>query len=283
MRFMVLVKASQDTEAGVMPSTELLAAMGRYNEQLAKAGVLLAGEGLHPSAKGARVRFSGRIGKWSAVPSAGRGISWPASGCSRPRRWTRRSSGSRAAPTPTGAEGEIEIRPVFEADDFGPALTPELREQEDRLRAQRLSRSSSSHRHASTRIGSFKPHLRNQHGHVEHDPSERRRRTAGPRRRGALPDGRRAAAAADFYKRAFGAEEVPATPRTSRAGPCTCTSTSTRLRDAERRLPEYGHPLARRRASTCSCRWTTSTRGGAARSRRGWIVMPLAVMFWGDR
>lgn len=139
MRFMVLVKASKDTEAGAMPATELLAAMGRYNEELAKAGVLLAGEGLHPSAKGARVRFSGAERAVIRGPFDEAGLvagfwMFEAGSLEEAIAWVER------CPNPTGAESEIEIRPVFEADDFGPALTPELREQEERLRAQASQR-----------------------------------------------------------------------------------------------------------------------------------------------
>ncbi|MEV1286877.1 YciI family protein [Micromonospora sp. NPDC049679] len=136
MRFMVLIKANQDSEAGVMPSEELLTAMGKYNEELVKAGVLLAGEGLHPSAKGARVRFEGAkttvidgpftetkellAGFWLIqVKSKEEAIEWV----------------KRIPRDPNEAE-EIEIRQVFEADDFGDEFTPELREQEERLRAQ---------------------------------------------------------------------------------------------------------------------------------------------------
>ena len=136
MRFMILVKADKNTEAGVMPSEKLLADMGKYNEELAKAGILLAGEGLHPSSKGARVKFSGAkrtvvggpftdskdlvCGFWMfQVKSKEEAIEWV-----------------KRCPNPTGTEAEIEIRQVFEASDFGPALTPELREQEERLRAQ---------------------------------------------------------------------------------------------------------------------------------------------------
>jgi hypothetical protein len=110
MKVMVLVKASKDSEAGVMPSTELLTAMGKFNEELAKAGMLLAGEGLHPSSKGARVTFSGN--QRTAI------------------EWVKR------CPNPHDEETEIEIRRIFEADDFGAELTPELRQQEQRLRAQ---------------------------------------------------------------------------------------------------------------------------------------------------
>ncbi|MEW5976020.1 MAG: YciI family protein [Acidobacteriota bacterium] len=136
MRFMVLVKANKDTEAGVLPSEQLLTEMGKYNEELAKAGVLLAGEGLHPSSKGARVRFSGTNrtvidGPFAESKELIAGFwLWQVKSKEEAIEWVKR------CPNPTGAEGEIEIRQVFEADDFGPALTPELREQEERLRAQ---------------------------------------------------------------------------------------------------------------------------------------------------
>ena len=132
MRFMVIVKASKDSEAGVLPSPKLLTEMGKYNEELAKAGVMLAGEGLQASSKGARVRFSGSdrsvingpfdlakdliAGFWIfQVKSKEEAIEW-----------------AKRIPF---TEGEIEIRQVFEAEDFGPALTPEVKEQEERLRA----------------------------------------------------------------------------------------------------------------------------------------------------
>jgi hypothetical protein len=136
MRFMLLVKANADTEAGVPPSEELLTEMGKYNEELVKAGVLLAGEGLHPSSKGARVKFSG--GKKTVIDGpfteakeliAGFWLIQVKS-MEEAIEWVKR------VPNPTGQEGEIEIRQVFEAEDFGPELTPELREQEERLRAQ---------------------------------------------------------------------------------------------------------------------------------------------------
>jgi hypothetical protein len=134
MRFMVLVKADKNSEAGVMPSEEELTAMGKYNEELVKAGVLLAGEGLHPSAKGARVTFSG--GKATVVDGpfteakeliAGFWL-WQVKSKEEAIEWLKRS--------PFDGGAEIEIRQVFEADDFGDALTPELREAEERLRAQ---------------------------------------------------------------------------------------------------------------------------------------------------
>ena len=135
MRFMLLVKANKDTEAGILPSEELLAAMGKYNEELVKAGVLLAAEGLHPSSNGARVKFSGEKrtvidGPFTEAKELIAGF-WLIQEKSKEEaiEWVKR------CPNPTGAESEIEIRQVFEADDFGPALTPELREQEERLRA----------------------------------------------------------------------------------------------------------------------------------------------------
>jgi hypothetical protein len=136
MRVMVIVKASKDSEAGVMPSEKLLADMGNFNEELVKAGILLAGEGLHPTSKGARVRFSGASRKVIDGPFAetkelvaGFWL-WQVRSMDEAIEWVRR------CPNPHPDDCEIEIRPVFETDDFGEALTPELREQEDRLRAQ---------------------------------------------------------------------------------------------------------------------------------------------------
>lgn len=137
MRFMVIVKADRDSEAGVMPSEELLAEMGKYNEELAKAGVMLAGEGLHPSSKGARVRFSGSKrtvidGPFAETKELIAGF-WliQAKSMEEAIEWVKR------APNPhPGTESEVEIRQVFEAEDFGAEFTPELREQEERIRAQ---------------------------------------------------------------------------------------------------------------------------------------------------
>lgn len=136
MRFMVIVKASADSEAGKMPSEALLAAMGKYNEELADAGILLAGEGLQPSSQGARVRFSGDRrtvldGPFAETKEliAGYWI-WQVKSKEEAIEWVKR------CPNPMpGTEAEIEIRPIFETEDFGPELTPELREQEERLRA----------------------------------------------------------------------------------------------------------------------------------------------------
>jgi hypothetical protein len=143
MRFMVLMKANEETEAGVMPSTEILAAMGKFNEELVKAGVMLAGEGLHPTSKGARIRFADgnatvTDGPFTEAKELIAGF-WIIQVKSKEEaiEWMKRM------PAPGPGEGEgasIEIRQVFEADDFGDAFTPELREQEERLRAQSEAR-----------------------------------------------------------------------------------------------------------------------------------------------
>ena len=138
MRFMVIVKADKNSEAGVMPSREILTAMGKFNEELVKAGVMLAGEGLHPTSKGKRVRFSG--GKHTVIDGpfteskeliAGFWL-WQVRSMDEAIEWLKRS--------PFDGGTEIEIRQVFEADDFGTELTPELREQEARLRKQSAAR-----------------------------------------------------------------------------------------------------------------------------------------------
>jgi hypothetical protein len=137
MLVMVLVKANKESEAGVMPSEKLLSEMTDFNEELVKAGVMLAGEGLHPSAKGVRVAFSGSERKVIDGPFAetkelvaGFWV-WQVKSLDEAIEWVKRM------PNPDGGtEGEIEIRPVFEADDFGEELTPELREREQRLREQ---------------------------------------------------------------------------------------------------------------------------------------------------
>jgi len=133
MRVMVIVKANKDSEAGIMPSEQLLAEMGNYNEQLVKAGVMLAGEGLHPSSKGKRVRFSGSQqtvidGPFAEAKELIAGFwLWQVSSMEEALEWIRRSP---------FREGEVEIRPLFETEDFGAEFTPELREQEERLRAE---------------------------------------------------------------------------------------------------------------------------------------------------
>ena len=136
MRFMVIVKADKNTEAGVLPDEKLLAAMGKYNEELVKAGVMLAGEGLQPSSKGARIRFSGSKrsvidGPFAETKELVAGFwLWQCKSLAEAIEWAKR------CPNPTGNESELEIRQVFEAADFGAEFTPELREQEERLRKQ---------------------------------------------------------------------------------------------------------------------------------------------------
>ena len=133
MRFMVLVKADKNSEAGVMPDTKLLAAMGKFNEELVKAGVMLAGEGIHPSSKGARVKFHGRKktvidGPFAEAKELVAGFwLWQCKSKEEAIEWLKRAPFE---------ETEVEIRQIFEAEDFGANLTPELREQEDRLRKQ---------------------------------------------------------------------------------------------------------------------------------------------------
>ena len=137
MRFMVMVRADRDTEAGVMPSEQVLAEMGRFNEELVKAGVMLAAEGLHPSARGARVRFDGARrsvvdGPFAETKELIAGFwLWQCRSLDEAIEWARRSPFQ---------ESELEIRQVFEADDFGPQFTPELRAQEERQRAEIAAR-----------------------------------------------------------------------------------------------------------------------------------------------
>jgi hypothetical protein len=134
MRCMVVVKASKDSEAGVLPSTELLTNMGKFNEELVKAGVMLAGEGLQPSSKGKRITFTGgkptiTDGPFAETKELVAGFwIWQVRSIEEAVEWLKRS--------PFGPGAEVEIRPVFEAEDFGPQMTPELKEQEDRLREQ---------------------------------------------------------------------------------------------------------------------------------------------------
>lgn len=136
MRFMILIKATKDTEAAVLPDEKLLTEMGKFNEELVKAGVMLAGEGLHPSSKGARVKFSGakRTVVDGPFPESKELICgfwlWQVNSKEEAIEWVKR------CPNPHNEETEIEIRQVFESEDFGAEFTPELREQEERLRAQ---------------------------------------------------------------------------------------------------------------------------------------------------
>jgi hypothetical protein len=135
MRFMIIVKASKDSEAGVMPSEKLLTEMGQYNENLVKAGIMLAGEGLHPSSKGARVRFTdkGQVVTNGPFPETDQLVAgfwiWQVNSKEEALEWVKR------CPNPMpGTEAELEIRQIFEAEDFGDEFTPELRKQEERIR-----------------------------------------------------------------------------------------------------------------------------------------------------
>ncbi len=136
MKVMVMVKATQDSEAGVMPTEQLLTEMGQYNEELVKAGIMLAGEGLHPSSKGARVLFSDTSrtvtdGPFTETKELVAGYwLWQVNSMEEAIAWVKR------CPNPMLGESEIEIRPIFEAEDFGAEFTPELREQEERIRAE---------------------------------------------------------------------------------------------------------------------------------------------------
>jgi len=145
---MVIVKANAETEAGKLPSTELLTAMGKYNEDLVKAGVMLAGEGLQPSSKGARIKFSGSKrtvvdGPFAESKELIAGFwLWQCRSKEEAIEWAKR------CPNPTGEESVLEIRQVFEADDFGAELTPELREQEQRISAKMSANAQSAERKA---------------------------------------------------------------------------------------------------------------------------------------
>jgi hypothetical protein len=136
MRVMVLIKADKDSEAGILPDEQILTEMGNFNEELVKAGMMLAGEGLHPSSKGVRVKFSGAKrtvidGPFTEAKELIAGYwLWQVKSMEEAIEWVKR------IPNPTGVDSEIEIRQVFEVEDFGPELTVELREQEARLRAQ---------------------------------------------------------------------------------------------------------------------------------------------------
>jgi hypothetical protein len=142
MKVMVIVKASKDSEAGVMPSEQLLREMGQFNEELVKAGVMLAGEGLHPSSKGVRVRFSGKNRSVTDGPFAetkeliaGYWI-WQVKSMEEAVAWLKR------CPNPMNEDSEVEIRPIFSPEDFGEAFTPELQKKEERLRAEIEKRNS---------------------------------------------------------------------------------------------------------------------------------------------
>ena len=140
MRFMILIKASKESEAGVLPSEQLLTEMGQFNEELVKAGVMLAGEGLQPSSKGARIKFAGSKrtvvdGPFAETKELIAGFwLWQVKSMDEAIEWVKR------IPNPTGDQGEVEIRQVFEADDFGANLTPEARKRDERLRSQAAAR-----------------------------------------------------------------------------------------------------------------------------------------------
>jgi hypothetical protein len=146
MRVMVIVKATKESEAGVLPDPKLLKEMGNFNEELVKAGIMLAGEGLHASSKGVRVKFSGtnRVVTDGPFPETKEVIAgfwlWQVKSMDEAIEWVKR------CPNPMPGESEIEIRPVFEAEDFGDNLTPEVREQEDRLRQEMAAKQ----KHASS-------------------------------------------------------------------------------------------------------------------------------------
>ena len=139
MRFMVMVKATKDSEAGALPDQKILTEMGKFNEELVKAGIMLSGEGLHPTSKAARIRFSGATRSVTRGPFplketiAGFWL-WRVKSMDEAIEWAKR------CPNPTGDEAEIEIRPIFEAEDFGAEFTPELRQREERLRSQIASK-----------------------------------------------------------------------------------------------------------------------------------------------
>lgn len=141
MRFMILVKANKDSEAGVMPDAKLMTEMGKFNEELVKAGIMLAADGLHPSSKGARVRFSGDTrsvidGPFAETKELVAGFwIWQLNSMEEAIAWVKR------CPNPMPGESEIEIRPIFGAEDFGAEFSPELREQEAKLREQMRAKS----------------------------------------------------------------------------------------------------------------------------------------------
>ena len=260
MRFMVMIKANQDSENGVMPSERLLAEMGRFNEELVKAGVMLAGEGLHPSSKGARVRFSGS--KRSVVDGpfaetkeliAGYWL-WQVKSKEEAIEWVKR------CPNPMDGESVVEIRQVFEAEDFGAEFTPELREQEDRLRAQIASQTASGAK-------------------VEPVPAAR----------GATPYliVKGAADAIAYYRKVFGAELIVRfdAPDGSvmhaelAVGPARFMLTEER--------PEYGArgPLTLGGSASTAVVHVPDVDAvvASAVASGAKITMPLANQFWGDR
>jgi uncharacterized glyoxalase superfamily protein PhnB len=263
MRFMVMIKANADTEAGAMPSEQLLAEMGRFNEELVKAGVMLAGEGLHASSKGARVTFSGK--KRSVVDGpfaetkeliAGYWI-WQVRSKEEAIEWVKR------CPNPLEGESEIEIRQLFEAEDFGEQFTPELREQEERLRAQIASQAAA---------GGAKPKV---------EPV--------PAARGATPYLviKGATDALAYYQRTFGAELLfrMDTPD-GKLMHAEMTVGPARFMLTEEQ-PQYGalSPLTLGGSSSTAILHVPDVDATFARatSSGSTVTMPLADQFWGDR
>ncbi len=261
MRFMVLIKANADTEAGRMPSEQLLAEMGRFNEALVRAGVMQAGEGLHPSARGARVLFDGERrtvidGPFAETKELIAGFwIWQVGSRAEALEWARR------IPNPTGVQGEVELRQVFEAEDFGEAFTPELRAQEDRQRA------------ALAAKGAAKAVVTN----------------PVPPARGATPYlvVRGAGDAIAWYQRALGATlgaRLDA-PDGSVVHAELAVGEAQFMLSEER--PEYGSKSPRTLGGTpvtlvvyvpdADAAFATATAAGAS------AVMPVADQFWGDR
>jgi len=260
MRFMVMIKANKDSENGVMPSEQLLAEMGRFNEELVKAGVMLAGEGLHPSKKGARVRFSGSKrtvvdGPFAETKELIAGYwLWQVKSKEEAIEWVKR------CPNPMNGESEVEIRQVFEAEDFGTEFTPELREQEERLRAQIASKTASGAK-------------------VEPVPAAR----------GATPYLiiKGAADAIGYYKKVFGAELVVRFDAPDGkvmhaemvVGPARFMLTEERV--------EYGarSPLTIGGSASTAVVYVPDADAAVASAVAAGakITMPLADQFWGDR
>ena len=263
MRFMVIVKADKNTEAGVMPSEQLLREMGNYNEELVKAGVMLAGEGLHPSKKGARVVFSGKNRKVVDGPFAetkelvaGYWI-WQCKDLDEAVEWARK------CPNPTGEESVLEIRQIFEAEDFGAEFTPELRAQEERLLAE--AKKLDEARKSGTKVNPVPPST------------------------GATPYivVKGAGDAIAYYQRIFGAELVTRMDAPDgllmhselKVGPALFMLTEER--------PEYGSlsPLTIGGSATTAVLYVPDADAvfNAAVASGAKVIMPMGDQFWGDR
>jgi len=262
MRFMILIKADKNTEAGVMPSERLLAEMGKFNEELVKAGVMLAGEGLHPSSKGARVQFSGdkrRVvdGPFAETKELIAGFwLWQVKSKEEAIEWVKR------CPKPTDGDSVIEIRQVFEAEDFGAEFTPELREQEKRLVAQIQSQTAAASAKTIARV---------------------------PPSHGATPYlvVKGAADAIAFYQRVFGAELLFRLDDPSGAvmhselqvGPARFMLTEER--------PQHGSlsPLTIGGSGSCATVYVSDADAVFERALKAGakVMMPVQDQFWGDR